>query len=223
MTDTHYENTEVIAKAVQNGGHRAVVGGLWDQLGLLQFQMMQAQGLRPAHRLLDIGCGALRGGRYFIPFLEPFHYFGTDLNRTLIDAGLDHELGAEQRLRLGPQNLMAIADFSFPDDLPQMDFALAFSLFTHLSDNKIALCLENLRPRMAKQGALLATVFRNDTAPRAQPVKHPGGITTWSWQDPYHQSHKQLSHIADQTGWRLDLIRDFNHPRHQQLCRFSLS
>jgi SAM-dependent methyltransferase len=159
MTDTHYENTEVIAKAVQNGGHRAVVGGLWDQLGLLQFQMMQAQGLRPAHRLLDIGCGALRGGRYFIPFLEPFHYFGTDLNRTLIDAGLDHELGAEQRLRLGPQNLMAIADFSRPDDLPQMDCALAFSLFTHLSDNKIALCLENLRPRMANRARFWPPFF----------------------------------------------------------------
>ena len=43
-------------------GHREYVGGLWDEMGKLQFDFMVSQGLSPEHTMLDIACGALRGG-----------------------------------------------------------------------------------------------------------------------------------------------------------------
>ena len=61
---------------------REFVGGLWEEIGELQFQFMVAQGLRPEHRLVDIGCGALRGGLHFVRYLDRGHYYGLDLNRT---------------------------------------------------------------------------------------------------------------------------------------------
>jgi hypothetical protein len=52
-------------------GHRGFIGGLWDELGRLQVDFPVSEGLEPAHVLLDIGCGSLRGGVHLIPYLEP--------------------------------------------------------------------------------------------------------------------------------------------------------
>lgn len=53
-----------IANNVLNreGPHRGAVGGMWDQIGKLQFEFMVKHGLKPEHKFLDIGCGSLRGG-----------------------------------------------------------------------------------------------------------------------------------------------------------------
>ena len=50
--------------------HREAVGGLWDEMGRLQFDFLVAQGLQPHHKMLDIGCGSMRGGRHFVNHLE---------------------------------------------------------------------------------------------------------------------------------------------------------
>src|SRR5687768_3023376 len=82
-------DTEIIA-----GEHRRLVGGAWDEIGSLQLAFMKAQGLRPEHRLLDIGCGALRGGRHFIRYPAPGQYYGIDRNASLLRAGKSVELVA---------------------------------------------------------------------------------------------------------------------------------
>lgn len=43
-------------------GHRNYVGGLWDEIGLLQFEFLKSRGLKPHHVLVDIACGSLRAG-----------------------------------------------------------------------------------------------------------------------------------------------------------------
>ena len=63
------------------------IGGLWDEMGRHQFDFLRDQGLDPHHCLLDIGCGSLRGGQYFIDHLEPGYYCGFDLSGEVIDAG----------------------------------------------------------------------------------------------------------------------------------------
>ncbi len=42
--------------------HRNVVGGMWDEIGKLQFDFLNAEGLRADVDFLDVGCGVLRGG-----------------------------------------------------------------------------------------------------------------------------------------------------------------
>ncbi len=75
------------------GRHRRRIGGRnWEQRGLLQFEFLVAQGLEPGHSLLDVGCGPLRAGVHFVEFLEPGHYYGIDINETLLDAGYETEL-----------------------------------------------------------------------------------------------------------------------------------
>jgi len=77
--------------------HRRVVGGMWDEIGQLQFDYIKAKGHKPSDSLIDIGCGSFRGGTHFIPFLNKGKYFGFDINYKLIEAGLEHEVSQKDR------------------------------------------------------------------------------------------------------------------------------
>ena len=63
---------------IESRAHRELVGGLWEELGVLQFEFLVKRGLKPHHRLLDVGCGALRGGVHFVRYLDPGCYHGID-------------------------------------------------------------------------------------------------------------------------------------------------
>ena len=67
----------------------------YDFMGATQFRLLCALGLRARHRLLDFGCGSLRAGRLFIPYLEPGRYHGIEPNRWLIDEAIQKELGED--------------------------------------------------------------------------------------------------------------------------------
>ena len=67
--------------------HREAVGGLWEEMGRLQFDFLVEQGLQPHHKFLDIGCGSMRGGRHFIAHLDPGNYFGVDREAKLLSSG----------------------------------------------------------------------------------------------------------------------------------------
>ena len=58
---------------------------LWDELGASQFRLLTALGLRENHRLLDVGCGALRAGRLLMPYLNKGCYYGIEPNMWLVE------------------------------------------------------------------------------------------------------------------------------------------
>ena len=77
--------------------YKAYVGPpkMYDQVGAMQFNLLTAFGLRDFHKLLDIGCGSLRSGKLFIPYLRKGNYFGIEPNEWLIEDGIKYELGQE--------------------------------------------------------------------------------------------------------------------------------
>jgi hypothetical protein len=83
------------ADSIHDRGHRESVGGLWDEIGRLQFDFLLRQGLRPHDVLLDVGCGSLRGGVHLIRYLEPRHYLEIDKRIELIIYGVASELGLD--------------------------------------------------------------------------------------------------------------------------------
>lgn len=80
-------------EAVEKLGHRNYVGGMWEEIGKLQFDFLVKQGLKPSHCFLDIGCGSFRGGIHFINYLDAGNYLGIDKEKALIDLGIEKELG----------------------------------------------------------------------------------------------------------------------------------
>ena len=88
---------------------RQAVGGLWDHLGPLQLEVLRAHGLRPEHRLLDIGCGSLRGGRHLMRYLEPGNYWGLDISPEILAAA--RQLVAQEGLAGREPHLHATEGF----------------------------------------------------------------------------------------------------------------
>src|ERR1700756_713587 len=68
-------------------GHRAYIGGRWEEYGQLEFDFMVSRGLKPEHVLLDIACGSLRAGVHFIPYLDAGNYLGIEKEDALIKQG----------------------------------------------------------------------------------------------------------------------------------------
>ena len=63
---------------------QAAIGGMWEEIGRLQFDYLRNDGLRADHSMLDIGCGTLRGGRHFIACLDSGKYTGLDISSNAL-------------------------------------------------------------------------------------------------------------------------------------------
>lgn len=223
MKVNDYADLSLTPEQIAAKEHRAAVGGLWDELGKLQFSFLVAQGLRPEHTLLDIGCGSFRGGVHFINYLRPGNYFGIDANEDLTRAGYREEVeAAGLGPRLPRENILVDSHFAFERFARTFDFALALSVFTHLPLNHIRLCLRRLEPRMRPGCRFYATFFEcpGGNAWEAPLVHEPGGVTTYPDQDPYHYGLDDLRWCASGLAWRLELIGKWNHPRDQRMLCF---
>jgi len=191
-------------------GHRDYVGGLWDQIGLMQFEFLVSEGLMPGHVLLDIGCGALRGGIHFIPYLDPGHYLGIDKTRTLIRRGLRSELPDEVRRQRRPH--FVVSDrFEFQRFPLAADFALAQSLFTHLPARDITRCLEKLR-LYAPQCRLYATFFEVERTGVNPSMAHS--------RQGFSYTREQMASHGAGLGWVFRYIGDWGHPRGQMMGEY---
>jgi SAM-dependent methyltransferase len=223
MGESNYDDPATAQAAVGEGRHREYVGGLWDELGSLQLAFLKAHGLRPHDRFLDVGCGSLRAGVKLIPYLDPGNYWGVDNNAPLLDAGWEHELSQVGLQDRQPRNqLVALGDFEFDRLGVTFDFALAQSVFTHFSWNRIRRCLTRLAPVIKPGGRLFATFFEVPSGRSLEEaIRHdPGGIETHSDRDPYHYRFRDLELAADGLPWRAAYIGNWQHPRGQRIMAF---
>lgn len=220
--DSVYDDPRLIAAQILAGRHRDVIGGRWDELGQLQLDFLVAEGLAPHHVLLDIGCGSLRGGVKFVPYLDPGNYWGVDKNKALLDIGYDIEL---RRLGLAERQpraqLVRLPDFEFADLGMQCDYAIAQSLFTHLSSDSIRRCLTRVMPAMRSGARLYATFFElEDGEPRECEKLHPDGMTvSYGDRSFYHYHLDDFRAALDGLPARLDHVGDWGHPRGQRMIR----
>ncbi|SRR5579875_370631 len=222
--NAYYDSGYVVREVSQNR-HRELIGGMWDEVGRLQFDFLRARGLMPASKFIDIGCGCLRGGIYFIAFLDPGNYYGIDISKELLDAGYEIELqGRGLRNRLPRSNLVADGEFRFEKFAATFDMGVAQSLFSHLPADHSRLCLSRLAPRMAPDGKLFATFFLvPEKHPVGVPFDHPHGVRTFDNRDPYHYRFTQVERLCEGLPWRPTLIGEWQHPRDQQMVLFQRS
>jgi SAM-dependent methyltransferase len=210
------------ASEVDVPSHRTAVGGLWDEVGRLQFDYLVGCGLKPHHYLLDVGCGSLRGGVHFIRYLERGHYFGVDRDRELLEAGRELELGVKTFTQKHP-TLVTMDNFDFQSLGRTFDFALAQSLFTHLPLNSILRCLTNMQRVLASDGRFYATFFENPADNQnLDPIVHePGGTVSHLDRDPYHYDFRAFRWLCESTTLDVTYIGAWDHPRNQKLVVFT--
>lgn len=203
-------------------GHRDAVGGMWDEMGEKQLQMLIEYGLMPHHDFLDVGCGSLRAGVHLIPYLEPGRYVGIDQEQSLLDAGIAKELGAERAQTFRPQ-LACMDDFGFERLGRTFDYAIAQSVFSHLEFNLIARCIVNIDRVLNPGGTFFATFFHNPYgAAMIDPIpRQNGAFFTHYDRDPFHYDLAWFEALVAKLSIEMEFIGAWGHPRDQQLLRFT--
>jgi len=203
---------------------RAAVGGEWDEMGKLQYEFLIAEGLRPEHAFLDVGCGVLRGGLHFIRYLDKGNYYGIDADPAMIE-GAKREL-YETDLEPKDAHLRVTKTFDVAFDR-KFDFAIAQSVFSHLKWNSIFRALAAVSSELAPAGRFYATFFRGpEGAERFEPRSAPAheGYTlhiTTADADPFHYAFADFEYMCQQLRLEVDDIGDWGHPRGQQMLRFT--
>jgi len=187
--------------------HRAKVGPAeyFDVIGAQQFCVMVSLGLREHHRLLDVGCGCLRGGRFFIPYLMRGAYCGLEPDKELLDAGIAMEVGRgvvyHKRAEFRYFN-----DFRLSRIPDPFDYVLAQSILTHAGPDLAPVIFDEVFKVLVDGGVFAATWF--------------DGVDDCT-ADGWHGGERLRYRPSTMAGWalaagfsRLDVL-DVRHPMGQ--------
>ncbi len=190
-------------ETADNPHYAAYVGpsDQYDFMGATQFRLLTTLGMRAEHRLLDIGCGSLRAGRLFIPYLNAGRYFGIEPNKWLVDAAFENEIGRDI-LEIKKPEFAYVDDFSVPFD-GKFDFVLAQSIFSHTELGLLEKALHNIAPALAQDGLFACTFLEASR-------DHPGE----EWIYPLNVTYRPETIQAAARNARLSAVRiPWYHPR----------
>jgi hypothetical protein len=202
--------------ALAQGRHRDIVGGRWEETGLIQMQFLLEAGLEPQHHFLDIGAGSLRLGCRLVPYLQPDHYWATDLSGALLRRGYDLELS--DKSRLSPDHLIEDANFDFPGVPDSITHAVAFAVFTHLPLGHLARGLSQVRQRFPALEWLMFTVFLAPDDKFDAPLRQPDGVVTHPDRAPWHHRGAAVLATCQAAGFQAQALPT-ELPRGQVLFR----
>lgn len=209
-----YHAPDFFKDALAKGRHRDIVGGRWEETGLIQMQILLDQGLDPHHHLLDIGAGSLRLGCRAVPYLNSGNYWATDLSGDLMRAGHMSELPDPARLQ--SDHLIEDAEFSLNGVPKTITHAIAFAVFTHLPMNHLRRALVSLRAACPRLQKLMLTVFLAPEAAFLTPFRQPDGVVTHAARAPYHMLRGDVEHILTASRYAAHFPQT-ELPRGQQL------
>jgi hypothetical protein len=188
-------------------GHRAYIGGRWEEYGQLEFDFLVSRGLKAENVLLDIACGSLRAGVHFIPYLDTGNYLGIEKEDSLIKQALAKELPPEVATEKRPE-LVVSDEFEFERFSKQADYSLAWSLFTHLTRPDLEKCLGNLRASVPGHHQFYATFL-------------PGADETNAEDSHAHAAfyypREDLEAIGAGCGWESEYIGDISRERQMKM------
>jgi SAM-dependent methyltransferase len=179
--------------------HRDFVGPAshFDLSGGLQFGLLVVLGMREHHKLLDIGCGSLRGGKLFIPYLSAGGYHGLEPATWLVEEGIARELSPDLVARKQPC-FRDEDDFALSAFGRRFDFLLAQSIFSHAAPAQVRRCLAEARAVLEPQGVFAATFFAGKRSYTGSEWVYPG-IVKYRTADLV-----ELAREADLDACRLD-------------------
>jgi hypothetical protein len=201
------------AEGIRQLGHRGYVGRKpqYELDGRRQLEFMIRHGLRPSDVLCDIACGSLRGGRLFIEYLERGNYLGLEGEAELVELGLRHELDPAVREEKVPEFVISF-QFEFGRFSRSPTHALAVSLFSHLNEADIRLCLGELAANTTGPCQLFASYFESERPKPNFRKSHP--------QLAFYYTREQMGGMGHDAGWKTHFIGPWGSPAGQLMMRF---
>jgi cyclopropane fatty-acyl-phospholipid synthase-like methyltransferase len=153
----------------------------YDFMGASQFRLLTTLGLRSRHRVLDVGCGSLRAGRFLIMYLAKGHYYGIEPNQWLVHEAIQREIG-QSLADLKTPTFSDSIDFDAVQFDVKFDFIVAQSIFSHAGPALVERALSQFAATLVEDGLALVTFIHPRQLPTA-PIEAAGwtypGCTTY--------------------------------------------
>jgi hypothetical protein len=160
--------------------------------GRLSLMVLLHAGLYPDHRVLEIGCGALRSGYWIIHFLMSHGYYGIEPNERMLHAGIEC---------IFPRRPITKRDLQFEGGKPHFiyndqfdpagfggrlfDFFLCCSIWSHAAKTQIEKMLDQFILHTPQNGRFLTSYI-----PATNEAEDYQGVT---WVGRSHQSDQKDS------------------------------
>lgn len=199
--------------------YREAVGGpkardplFWNELGALQLRFLKEQQLAPEHRVLEVGCGPFRAGRYLMGYLNEGNYFGLEKEYKFVAAGFQSELVVFDDWKA---NFMVMVnddfDLSMLPPWVKIDFAISHSVFTHLVPEQIEMCIRNVVERLYPDGVFFSTFHPGPEIDVSKPLDGDQGWRKGErWLTKYPISF--MAEMAERAGAKFGYIGEWGHP-----------
>lgn len=158
--------------------YRAFVGPpeRYDLMAANQFCLLVSLGMREHHRLLDVGCGSLRGGRLFLPYLLPGNYHGIEPEKWLVHEGIEAELGRDI-IRVKKPRFDHNPDFNFGVFGREFDYIVAQSIFSHAAPAQVRTCIAEARKVMGPESVFVANFLPGTSDHQGSAWTYPRNVT----------------------------------------------
>lgn len=212
------EHKHIVTEAqAQKSGqiwHRRAVGGTWEKSGEQLLAFLVDNGMAPHHRLLDVGCGSLRGGVRFIDYLEPGNYYGLEPSLKLLGAGIGVELPLVGLTADKRPNFLINKEFDLSTlrDEVEFDFAFANSVFTHMPPHRVK---QGIRAVLARtRGPFFATFYEAKKLDLGDGSIHGEVLNYWIAQAKYPQP--MIKEMVQEAGGTAVRIGAWHHSRRAQ-------
>lgn len=206
-----------------HGDWRARVGPIkkFDIMAAHQFNVMTSAGrLREHHTLADVGCGCLRGGRLFIPYLGMGNYFGVEPDKELLTDGVMHEAGPGM-VSLKAARFSNRSDFDIVDEWPQIEWdrILAQSILTHTGPALLDAFMARMEEAVNEHTEIFITFL---DGPDATSAKTGQVVADDEWLYPYCVTYTgpTIRAAARRHGLDMDRLR-IQHPNNHTWVKLS--
>lgn len=147
----------------------------YDFMGATQFRLLCALGLREHHKLLDFGCGSLRAGRLFLPYLNTGCYFGLEPNAWLIKNAIKNVFG-QGLINIKKPVFLYHDTFTCREFDQEFDYILAQSIFSHTGLDLARKILTEFSATIRPDGIVALTMIHEERDSKETGWIYPGCV-----------------------------------------------
>lgn len=182
--------------------------GYWNELQAYQLNTLKLNGLKPEHKILDIGCGPLQGGIAFIKYLNKNNYYGVDINKESLKAG-NSQIKKFKLLDKNP--FLSLSKTFGREELKDIkfNFIWASQILYYFDDDKLRELMDWLSIALSENGKFLADIIG--------PKHYEFKTKEHNW---FLHTNDSLNKIANQFNLKaknLGEIENFGYPKRLSL------
>jgi SAM-dependent methyltransferase len=216
---------QIYEKELFGDQYRNEMGNHWDLDGEKQLNMLIDNGLKKDMNFLEIGCGYMRAGSHIINFLDPFKYYGIDVNKKSLIIGVNNELYKKGLIdKITENNFLATDNFHINNFDIKFDMALANSVFTFLPIEKLKMFLKDSYNSFNEKSKIIISFWIvEDSFDTSKPFEFSEenyfSRTTYYNRPPYYTKISDIEKSCDGL-WKFKQINVFRYQLGQSFFLF---